>query len=417
MFMAAKRWLWTARWPTHNWPGKLLYLLLLLHTLSTIVSAVPTSTMNLLPLNSTKVAASSTSSVKNCTKCDNAASSLVGAVSPFQQAQTLTARVSSFSPVYSLKSPLLRVPSIVEPRTTVIETTVAPTTSFDAGISQDDEPSLPEHSRDSPASSTITTEATPKSTAYPQFGLGQFSHREVPHENGEDDEDYPSYKGHENPNYPNVIRTALPENKEFNENIEFNDQFSGHFTDDIFKVVHKRERTLIIGDRHLLPELLDNDLNVQISFEHGAFEGCYCDHHYRITELRTDDHESENHDLGENSSKSNSTSRKVIKQQENVFCFCTGESIIHLPQNFSQNVRKMYVFTFFIFIFLLLSCSQIIISICCVWSTIELLRQHILTDRQPHRAAKFVHCVRHGCADFVALIIDLHLVGSLIDRV
>ncbi len=349
MSMGAKRRLRTARWPTHNCSGKLLYLLLLLHTFSTIVSAVPTSTLNSSPVNSTKVATSLASSVKSGTECDKAASTHpAGAVSPLQQTQTSPVRVTSFLPVFLLKSPLLGVPSTnVEPRTSVIETTVEPTSSFEAG-SQDDEPSLPEHIKDSLASSTITTESTPKSTAYPQFGLGQFSHREVPHENGYDDEDFSSDDGHED-GYPNVIRTALPENKESKDNIEFfNDHFSSHFNDDIFKVVHKRERKLILGDKKLLPVLLDNDLNVQISFEHGAFEGCYCDHHYRITELRSDGHEPENHDLVE---PSNSTNRKVIKQPENVFCFCTGESITHLPGNFSHNVRKMYVFEICLFLF------------------------------------------------------------------
>lgn len=277
-------------------------------------------------------------------------------------------RASSQSPVLSLlKSPLPRVSSHVEPRSAVIETTLAPTTANLDASSQDDEPSPVEHN-DPSASSTMTTAPTTKSTAYPQFGLGQFSHREVPHENGDDDEDFAFEDNLKDSNTGNrnVVRTSSADDEhDINEKVEyrenddnmeaFNEQMGGHFDDDIYKVVHKRERKLIIGDKHLLPVLLDNDLNMQISFEHGSFEGCYCDHHYRIT---MNAQNTDNHNLkGESDSANNSTDQQNIKQQENVFCFCTGESVVHFPSNFSHNVRKMYVISFYSF-----NCLQVIIS-------------------------------------------------------
>lgn len=356
-----------------------------------------------MSLSTSKVDSSFTQSLKNCTKCDMdvKVSLPLPASSPTVAERLLhltkVATVSHFrtsSPVSLLKSPLPRVSSHVEPRSTVIETTVAPTTTNLDAV-QDDEPSLLEHN-DASASSSMTTAPTAKSTAYPQFGLGQFSHREVPHENGDDDEDF-AFEDDLKDSYTsnrNVVRTSLadddhdnndkPEYRENDDNMEsFNEQMGGHFDDDIFKVVHKRERKLIIGNKNLLPVLLDNDLNMQISFEHGAFEGCYCDHHYRITTIKNDAHNTENHNMKNKSDlTSNSTDQQNTRKQENVFCFCTGESVVHFPSNFSHNVRKMYV-TFLLH----RNCSQIIINVCCVCNLVHSLPRHFY--RQSHRTTVY----------------------------
>ena len=69
------------------------------------------------------------------------------------------------------------------------------------------------------------------------------------------------------------------------------------------------------------------------------YEGCFCDRHFQvIKKLEEIPFESAN---GEHQNKPNSSS--TIKEK-GASCSCLGKSIIDIPNNFSLNVRKMYVF-------------------------------------------------------------------------
>ena len=95
------------------------------------------------------------------------------------------------------------------------------------------------------------------------------------------------------------------------------------------------KRIRIIGDMVMQPKKI---YSMQQAIP-ADYEGCFCDRHFQvIKKLEEIPFESAN---GEHQNKPNSSS--TIKEK-GASCSCLGKSIIDIPNNFSLNVRKMYVF-------------------------------------------------------------------------
>lgn len=219
---------------------------------------------------------------------------------------------------------------------------------------------------DSSASLAITTSPTLKSTAAVPRGFGDFI---LPPENGEDDEDFAqedkstaidlniansnvdkpppeSYKDQIksiNSAFGDPSQSTVDPIKEVEEEIsesdydETNSQFE-HYEDEMPQV-SRRERILIIGNPNKLPSY---PVESVFTAQHDDFEGCYCDHQYKVTtqsaHVRVEDRDIQGHD---NSSPHNETASAAVPALEDVFCHCVGESITQVPRNLSLNVRKM----------------------------------------------------------------------------
>ena len=313
----------------------------------------------------------------NCTKCDSIAAARPTFPAPsttqLQWPHYQNTSRPSFETAFELlnshsSSNLFSSDNQRDTRSTVIETTVAPNLRMDQG--QNDDSSHDDSNIDS-ASSTITISPNLKSTSVPvRVGFGDFRYPETPDDSHIDDEDYlPEEKS--NSDEANIaavnmathtssasydqhdIDAAFRYNGEspINEQVQdgeaaFGDFSGGHFGD--LPQVTRRERILIIGNPRFLPPYpLEGVFTIQQAIP-DDFDGCYCDHHYKVSQSASVRHSADNsHHLSPSESSVNGRQNETMQnnpdQEVEVFCYCVGESITQVPRNFSLNVRKMYV--------------------------------------------------------------------------
>lgn len=317
-------------------------------------------------------------SAVNCTECDMLGAEWdtlpVGAHIGSEVHRPLPPHHNGSRPSGETPSVLLKPPSqtssVSSPdylryaRSAVIETTLAPTLSADVAASQDSDP---------PSSSPMTT-PSPNSTILPKTGFGDFF--EIPNENYDDDEDLAAMAEKNTNEEANLARMNVgvsssagydTMNAIFGDNKAEPEEPEEETDEDPIAIferppVSRRDRILIVSYAGSLPAYPAEGVFTMQQAIPEDFEGCYCDRHYLVTpsansedSVSSDNYESQQyqrqhqtqHPLSSNHSAPTdaSSTREFLANgtpiQEEVSCYCFGESVTQVPQNFTPNVRKM----------------------------------------------------------------------------